>query len=72
MFFGLIKKYAVLTIIPSLKILNIKTNIKNFYLKESDFLEIDEFYIWCKKNNYKISYNTKNGILRRILNFMDK
>jgi len=36
-FFGLYKKYAVIIILPSLKIAKVKTNIKNFPFTEKKY-----------------------------------
>lgn len=66
-FFGFIKKYAVIIILPSLKIVRIKTNIKNLPFLEKNYLDLQELLLFSEKNNFEISHNTKNKILKRSL-----
>ena len=66
-FFGLIKKYAVIVILPSLKIVKIKTNIKNIPFFEREDLNLQELLFFVKKNNLNITYHTNNKILKRLL-----
>ena len=66
-FFGLIKKYAIIIILPSLKIVKVKTNIKNLPFLEKTYLDLQELLFFSEKNNFEISHNTKNKILKRLL-----
>lgn len=68
-FFGMFKRYAIIIIVPSLKIAKIKTNISNFNFKESRPLNINELLLYAKKEKYKISYTTKNSKLKIILDY---
>lgn len=68
-FFGMFKRYAIIIIVPSLKIAKIKTNISNFNFKETQSLDIDELLLYVKKEKYKISYTTKNSKLKIILDY---
>jgi hypothetical protein len=69
LFFGLIKRYAIIVILPSLKIAKIKTNISNFPFKEKDFLSIEKIIEFSKTKNYTISCTTNNKILKRLLKY---
>jgi hypothetical protein len=68
-FFGVFKRYAIIIIVPSLKVVKIKTNISNFKFKECNSLDIDELLLYVKKEKYKISYTTKNSKLKIILDY---
>jgi len=68
-FFGMFKRYAIIIIVPSLKIAKIKTNISNFNFKESHPLNINELLVYVKTEKYKISYTTKNSKLKIILDY---
>lgn len=68
-FFGVFKRYAIIIIVPSLKVVKIKTNISNFNFKETQSLDIDELLLYVKKEKYKISYTTKNSKLKIILDY---
>lgn len=67
-FFGLHKKYAILIVIPSLKIVKIKTNIKNLPFYEKNILDLQALLIFVKNYNFNITYYTNNKILKRLLN----
>ena len=66
-FLGVFKKYAILLIVPSLKIVKIKTNISNFPFKELDTLDIEELLKYVNDGKYEIYSSTKNPKLKRIL-----
>jgi hypothetical protein len=66
-FFGVFKKYAVIVIVPSLKIAKIKTNISKFPFKELTSLNIDDLVKYVNTGNYEIHFTTKNSKLKRIL-----
>ena len=66
-FLGFFKKYAIILILPSLKIVKIKTNISNFPFKELDPLDIEELLKYVNDGKYKISSSTQNPKLKRIL-----
>jgi len=66
--FGLRKKYAIIVIVPSMIIAKIETNIKNLPLKKLDFLNMDSFMEFVKKENFKISHTTQNKKLKKKLN----
>lgn len=68
-FFGVFKRYAIIVVVPSLKVAKIKTNISNFKFKECNPLDIDELLLYVKKEKYKISYTTKNSKLKIILDY---
>ena len=68
-FFGIFKRYAIIIVVPSLKVVKIKTNISNFNFKETQSLDIDELLLYVKKEKYKISYTTKNSKLKIILDY---
>jgi|LakMenE18May11ns_1017448.scaffolds.fasta_scaffold9480560_2 hypothetical protein len=69
-FFGLYKKYAVIIILPSLKIAKVKTNIKNFPFTEKEYLSLSELLLFLKIKNFTITYNTNNKILKRLLTIL--
>ena len=66
-FFGVFKNYAIMVIVPSLKIAKIKTNISKFPFKELEFLNIDDLMKYVNKEKYEIYFTTKNSKLKRIL-----
>jgi hypothetical protein len=66
-FFGVFKKYAVIVVVPSLKIAKIKTNISKFPFKELTSLNIDDLVKYVNKGKYEIHFTTKNSKLKRIL-----
>lgn len=66
-FFGVFKKYAIIVIVPSLKIAKIKTNISKLPFKELESLTIDDLLKYVNKGKYEIYFTTKNSKLKRIL-----
>jgi hypothetical protein len=66
-FFGVFNKYAIIVIVPSLKIAKIKTNISKFPFKELSSLNIDDLLKYVNKRKYEIYFTTKNSKLKRIL-----
>ncbi len=66
-FLGFFKKYAIILILPSLKIVKIKTNISNFPFKELNPLDIEELFKYANDGKYEIYSSTKNPKLKRIL-----
>jgi hypothetical protein len=69
-FFGLYKKYAVIIILPSLKIAKVKTNIKNIPFIEKGDLCLGELHSFVRRNDFTITYNTNNKILKRLLTIL--
>lgn len=66
-FFGLFRKYAIIVILPSFKIVKIQTNIADLPFKEKNVLDIEELVLYVNTKNYKINYHTSNKILKRLL-----
>jgi hypothetical protein len=66
--FGLRKKYAIIVIVPSMVIAKIVTNIKNLPLKKLDFLDMDFFMEFVKKEKFTITYTTQHNKLKKKLN----
>lgn len=66
-FFGFFKKYAIIVVVPSLKIAKIKTNISNFPFKELESLSIEDLLKYVNDEKYQIHFTTKNTKLKRIL-----
>lgn len=70
-YFGIVKKYALIVVIPSLKIAKIETNIENFPFTEKEILIIEKLKDFTEKNKYKVKYYTNNKKLKRILDSHD-
>lgn len=66
-FFGLLKKYAIIIILPSFKIVKIQTNISDLPFEEKNILNIEDLILYVNTKNYKINYHTSNKILKRLL-----
>lgn len=66
-FFGLVKKYAVFVVVPSLVIAKIQTNIGDLPFEKLTTLDFNKLLNFVKENGYDLSYNTKNKKLKKIL-----
>jgi hypothetical protein len=66
-FFGLFKKYAIIVVLPSFKIVKIQTNISDLPFEEKNILNIEELLFYVNTKKYKIYYHTNNKILKRLL-----
>jgi len=66
-YFGFVKKYALIVVIPSLKIAKIDTNIDNLPFIEKEILILEKLKLFSEKNKYKVQYQTNNKKLKRIL-----
>jgi hypothetical protein len=66
-FFGLVKKYAVFVVVPSLVIAKIQTNINNLPFEKLTTLDLNKLLSFVKENGYVLSYGTQNKKLKKIL-----
>jgi hypothetical protein len=68
-FFGLKKYYAEIKITQTLKVISLKTNIKNLPFKIKDRLDITLFKQWVLDNKYHLGFSSKNIKLKRMFYF---
>lgn len=69
-YFGFSVKIIQITITPSLKIVDVKTNLffDSFPQKKGEKLNLQLFKVWVKKHKYKVSFSTSLKHLKRELN----
>lgn len=66
-FFGIVKKYAVFVIVPSLVIAKIQTNVKDLPFEKLTTLDFNKLLNFVKENGYDLSYSTQNKKLKKLL-----
>jgi hypothetical protein len=69
-FFGLKKYHAEILITQNLKIISVKTNIKDLPNKNGDIIDFLIIKNWAESNGYDIVLKTKNNKLKRLFYFI--
>jgi hypothetical protein len=69
-FFGLKKYHAEILITQTLKIISVKTNIKDLPYKNGDVIDFLIIKNWAESNGYDIVLKTKNNKLKRLFYFI--